>query len=347
MFELYVKIPPKGIEYPIKIGSNMMTRYLGKYSLPSVFTIIDKNILKLYPAIEPKGVYFTIDASEASKSLETVERILLWLKDNGAIRDSMIVSIGGGVTGDIAGFVAGIYMRGIRIVQVPTTLLAMVDSSVGGKTGVNMGGIKNNIGVFHQPSEVVIDTAFLKGLTDSEFLNGLTESIKIGAVVGSDLFYFIIENKRKILLRDDNIMGQLISKSCYLKASVVELDERENGIRKLLNFGHTIAHAIETDSGNSIQHGYAVAMGMVYESLYALKCGFTDQATYDLLTKTLLDFGYDIKYKPKNTDVFLNALKKDKKATCSGISLALTGEGLTGKIVDGIEPESLMELFSN
>ncbi|MBQ3033474.1 MAG: 3-dehydroquinate synthase, partial [Deferribacterales bacterium] len=252
---------------------------------------------------------------------------------------------GGGITGDTAAFAAAVYMRGIKVVQMPTTLLSMVDSAVGGKTGVNFCGVKNNIGAFHQPSRVIIDTDFLKTLSDSEFLNGFAESLKIAAVADMDFFDYLKNNKEHIIKRDAAVMENVIYRSCALKAAIVEADEKESGKRKLLNFGHTIAHAIEADSHHKIHHGYAVAMGMMYETKYALQKGIADEKVFNEIKNILLSYGYPLEYNPESRNVFMNALAKDKKAAKSGISLALTGSGMVGKIIDGVTVEELGALF--
>lgn len=340
---LSVSIKQPYSSYNISIASGTAQKLLQTYADSGCFFVVDSNVAVLYQDIIPKKNVFVFEASEEAKNLQSVEIILNWLKDNRSLRDSKLIVIGGGITGDTAGFAAAMYMRGIRLIQMPTTLLAMVDSSVGGKTGVNLGGIKNNIGAFHQPFEVVIDTDFIDTLSYAEFLNGFAESLKISCVYGGDFFHFLKDNQDLILKREKKILEKVISKSCELKAKIVERDEKEGGLRKLLNFGHTVAHAIETDSNYSIHHGYAVAMGMVYESFYALENGYTDEKTFDLIKNAVDSFGYEATYIPKNKDIFFNAISKDKKASLSGISLALAGPELMGKIVNDIQPEDLAE----
>lgn len=201
---------------------------------------------------------------EAYKTVATVERVLDKLVDSGANRDATIVALGGGVVGDIAGFAAACYMRGIDFIQVPTTLLAQVDSSVGGKTGVNHPGGKNLIGAFHQPQLVMIDTDTLKSLPDRELQAGLAEVIKYGAIADADFFSWLEENIEALLRRDAVALARAIRRSCELKAAVVAEDEREAGRRAILNFGHTFGHAIERCQGfGEWLHGEAVATGML------------------------------------------------------------------------------------
>jgi 3-dehydroquinate synthase len=201
---------------------------------------------------------------EAYKTLETVEDILDTLVENGANRDTTVVALGGGVVGDIAGFAAACYMRGVDFIQVPTTLLAQVDSSVGGKTGVNHASGKNLIGAFHQPRAVLIDTDTLKTLPDRELKAGLAEVIKYGAIVDADFFAWIEDNLEALIARDADALAAAVQRSCELKAGIVAEDERESGRRALLNFGHTFGHAIEHCQGyGEWLHGEAVAAGMV------------------------------------------------------------------------------------
>lgn len=348
MPNITVSIKPAGSAYAININETPASAAIKAHKAAGGFFVIDKNVAETYAGIMPCERAYIFQASEANKNLESVEKMLIWLKDSGALRDGRLMAVGGGITGDTAGFAAAVYMRGIKLIQMPTTLLAMVDSSVGGKTGVNLKGIKNNIGAFYQPMEVVIDTSFLKSLSESEILNGLAESIKISCVYGSDLFYFIAENKDHILNREEWAMVKLVETSCSLKAKIVERDEREGGLRKLLNFGHTVAHAIEADSDYAVRHGYAVAIGMVYESLFALENGYTDIETFDTIKNVAKSFGYPITYVPRSKKVFLSALQKDKKAVHTGVSLALAGPGMMGKIVDEINPADICEtVFKN
>src|SRR5690606_35352411 len=181
-----------------------------------------------------------------------------------ARRDTTVIALGGGVVGDIAGFAAACYMRGVALVQVPTTLLAQVDSSVGGKTGVNHAGGKNLIGAFHQPRLVLIDTDTLTSLPEREFRAGLAEVIKHGAIADAGFFYWLEQDIRKLLAKDPEALAHAIGRSCELNASVVSEDEKEQGRRALLNFCHTFAHAIENSLWyGECLHGEAVAAGMV------------------------------------------------------------------------------------
>jgi 3-dehydroquinate synthase len=201
---------------------------------------------------------------EEFKTVETVGRILDRLADNSANRDTTLIALGGGVVGDITGFAAACYMRGVDFIQVPTTLLAQVDSSVGGKTGVNHPRGKNLIGAFHQPKVVMIDTDTLKRLPDRELKAGLAEVIKHGAIIDAEFFAWLEDNIEALIARDPEALAHAIQRSCEIKAAVVTEDEREAGRRAILNFGHTFGHAIERCQGyGEWLHGEAVAAGMV------------------------------------------------------------------------------------
>ena len=259
--------------YPIVIGSGLLA---GRYELASFLPggdcliVTNETVAPLY--LERLAACFggknvtsiALADSEAFKTVAAVESVLDELVARGAGRDTAVVALGGGVVGDIAGFAAACYMRGVAFIQVPTTLLAQVDSSVGGKTGVNHPGGKNLIGAFHQPSIVLIDTDTLSTLPDREYRAGLAEVIKYGAIVDAGFFDWLEQNMRALIARDAAALAHAISCSCEIKARVVSEDERESGRRALLNFGHTFGHAIENSMGyGEWLHGEAVAAGMV------------------------------------------------------------------------------------
>ena len=345
MKSITVNILENKTNYNIFIGSDFIGDKLAKYEKDGAYFIIDSKVASLYKNIIPKERVFLFQAAEKNKTFLSLEKMLDFLRQHNALRDSTLVSVGGGITGDVAAFAASVYMRGIKLIQVPTTLLAMVDSSVGGKTAVNFKGIKNNIGSFYQPGMVLIDSNFLDSLTDKEYLNGLVESIKIAAIRDKEFFEYINANKSSILKRSKAIMEYIIAESCRLKAEIVEQDEKEAGIRKLLNFGHTAAHGIESDSNYKIHHGFAVALGMIYESKYALQNGYTDKETYEAVYGLLKSLKYPTHYEPKDIDKMLEAVSKDKKAGKNGISVAFSGKNMQGIIIHDIKPKELIDLF--
>ncbi len=345
MKSITVNILENKTNYNIFIGSDFIGDKLAKYEKDGAYFIIDSKVASLYKNIIPKERVFLFQAAEKNKTFLSLEKMLDFLRQHNALRDSTLVSVGGGITGDVAAFAASVYMRGIKLIQVPTTLLAMVDSSVGGKTAVNFKGIKNNIGSFYQPGMVLIDSNFLDSLTDKEYLNGLVESIKIAAIRDKEFFEYINANKSSILKRSKAIMEYIIAESCRLKAEIVEQDEKEAGIRKLLNFGHTAAHGIESDSNYKIHHGFAVALGMIYESKYALQNGYTDKETYEAVYGLLKSLKYPTHYEPKDIDKMLEAVSKDKKAGKNSISVAFSGKNMQGIIINDIKPKELIDLF--
>ena len=258
--------------YPILIGSGLLA---GNYDLAQFvggdcLVVSNMTVAPLYAEALREclgGVAVDVLAlpdGEQFKTRATLDVVLDRLVELGATRDTTVVALGGGVVGDIAGFAAATYMRGVGFVQVPTSLLAQVDSSVGGKTGVNHAGGKNLIGAFYQPRAVLIDTATLATLPDRELRAGLAEVIKYGAICDLGFFAWLEDNMAALTARDAGALGQAIRRCCELKAEVVAADEREAGRRAILNFGHTFGHAIERVQGyGDWLHGEAVAAGMV------------------------------------------------------------------------------------
>jgi len=280
MAELQVGLGERS--YPIYIkqgcmeslGSDLNGRKIGnKFAVVS-----DDRVAELYGSVlinslEDAGVdaaLFTFPAGEQNKTLQTVATLASQLAQAGFDRHDALIAFGGGVTGDIAGFLASAYMRGIPFVQVPTTLLSQVDSSIGGKTGVDIPEGKNLVGAFYQPKAVYIDIGLLKTLPEEELLGGLAEVIKHGIIRDKEFFSFLEKNRQSILDLDREMIEKTIYVCCRIKADVVEEDEREDGIRKILNYGHTIGHAVEGASDYSLIHGLAVSIGMVAASRLAV-----------------------------------------------------------------------------
>ncbi len=251
------------------------------------------------------SVIYTFPQGEKSKNFETYSALLKTLAENKFDRKDCVIAVGGGVTGDMAGFTAATYMRGISFYNIPTTLLSQVDSSIGGKTAIDFEGYKNLVGAFYQPEAVIIDPNVLKSLGERQFNNGLAESIKMAATSDSDLFSLLENNDAK------DIIDVVIEKSLLIKKAVVEEDEKETGLRKVLNFGHTIGHAIETVTGlEELYHGECVALGMMYMS-----SGEAKEKIKNLLIKNNLptSTGFD-------TEKVFEALQHDKKAAGNGVN---------------------------
>ncbi|MBU0483288.1 MAG: 3-dehydroquinate synthase [Proteobacteria bacterium] len=256
----------------------------------------------------------TFPRGEANKNLKTVADLASKLARLGVDRKDALVALGGGVTGDITGFLASSYMRGIPFVQVPTTLLAQVDSSVGGKTGVDIPEGKNLVGAFYQPKCVYIDSTVLKSLPDDELLNGLAEVIKYSVIYDADFFTYLEVNRAAILALDLPIMEKVIAKCCKIKAEVVAADERESDLRRILNFGHTLGHAVEAASGYCLAHGMAVAIGMRTVCDIAVGKGIFSEDEAGKVGRLIADYGLPIKV-PAEYDrlVVKSYLKTDKK----------------------------------
>jgi len=294
--------------------------------------ITDSNVMPLHAAplaarLERAGrrvETFVFEAGEASKTRATKERIEDAMLGAGLGRDTVVLAMGGGVAGDLAGFVAATYLRGVPVVGLPTSLLAMVDASVGGKTGVDHPLGKNLIGAFHQPSAVFADVACLATLPDREYRNGLAEMVKAGVVGDTALLDALTADPGRVRARDTGLMTDLIARACAIKARVVGADEREGDLRKILNFGHTIGHALEAVTGYAIPHGEAVSVGMVAEARIAVRLGLASGATATAIETALVSLGLPTALPPgASTAGILGAARHDKKARGGRTAYAL------------------------
>jgi 3-dehydroquinate synthase len=265
-----------------------------------------------------------IPNGESLKILDTVSRIYDFLIEYNYSRESSLVALGGGVVGDITGFAAATYMRGINYVQVPTTLLAMVDSSVGGKTGVNHPLAKNIIGAFYQPKMVFIDTAMLKTLDPREFRAGFAEVIKHAVIWDAEFFEYLEKNVARIFALDPESLRPVVKTCCSIKARVVEEDEREAGVRAILNLGHTIGHALEAVTRYRVYlHGEAIAVGMVAACRIAVKMGMFSNAEAARVERIILQSNLPHHIRQADPDDILERLKKDKKVRDSKVRFVL------------------------
>ena len=263
----------------------------------------------------------TFPPGERNKTLKIFSALSERMLKLGFDRESRVLAIGGGVTGDMAGYVAGTYMRGLPFVQVPTTLLAMVDSSIGGKVAVDLKAGKNSSGLFYQPEAVLTDVRFLSTLSDDEFNNGMAEVIKHGIIRDPSYFEFIEKNAGKIKARDPKALVEMILGSCRIKTDVVSRDEAEKGLRRILNFGHTVGHAVESLHHFRLKHGAAVAFGMKIESGIAVALGLLKQPEFERINAVLENFGMaEIRY---STGSLVKLMLKDKKNTDGKITLVL------------------------
>jgi 3-dehydroquinate synthase len=268
-----------------------------------------------------------IPDGEQYKTLDWANAIYSALLINSFDRKSALVALGGGVIGDLTGFAAATFMRGVPFIQVPTTLLAMVDSSVGGKTGVNHAMGKNMIGVFYQPKKVLMDLDVLKSLPQAEFLAGMAEVIKYGVIRDSSFFEYLDKERENILALDRVALSHIIQRSCEIKAEVVSEDEREHGLRAILNFGHTVGHAIETAQNYTMRHGEALAIGMVYASKLANKTGLCNASVPERVERLIRSYGLPtnlaaLSRKPSITEL-MEAMRIDKKAEGGKVKFVL------------------------
>jgi 3-dehydroquinate synthase len=276
-------------------------------------------------------------AGEQHKTRESWAALTDALLERRFGRDGCVVALGGGVTGDLAAFVAATYMRGIPVVQVPTTLLAMVDASIGGKTGVDAPAGKNLVGAFHHPRAVIMDPEVLQTLPDVEFRAGLVEAVKHGAIADAGYFWGIEEAAERIFSRDPVALTRLVERSVEIKAGVVAEDPYERGARKALNFGHTVGHALETLRGYSLPHGFAVAIGMVAEAEVGEAAGITEPGTAEALRRVLTRLGLPVEL-PADVpaEAILATARLDKKARQSRIRYTLLARlGAVARMPDG------------
>lgn len=278
-----------------------------------------------------------IPDGEEFKNIDTLKDLYGHLIAAGLDRGSFVLALGGGVVGDIAGFAAATYLRGIPFVQVPTTLLAQVDSSVGGKTGINHEKGKNLIGAFYQPVSVLVDVATLATLPEREYVSGMGEVVKYGVTLDGDLFDFIFDNAPRILARDTDCLLKVIPRCCELKASIVAQDERETGLRAVLNYGHTFGHAVETLTGyTEYTHGEAVAIGMVQAAKISEHLGYAEKAVTERIIALLEALGLPTRLPVFSAPAYKDALLRDKKVRDKGLSF-VCNKGLGDFHIDRVD----------
>jgi len=336
MERLYINLGEKS--YWINIGDDLLGSIFNNVGHADRWVIItDENVDKLYgqkvmDAFKGKEVFkYVITPGESSKNIETVIDIISFMLEKQMTRKSKLIALGGGVVGDISGFCASIYMRGMEWVQVPTTLLAQIDSSVGGKTGVNMPQAKNIVGTYSQPKSVVIDLNVLKTLSKKELISGIGEVIKYGVIYDNQFLKYIGENFNDILSLNEDVMKYIIKRCCEIKAYIVSKDEKEEGLRKILNYGHTIGHALESITKyEKYTHGEAVIVGMYYEAKMALVMGLIDKNYFDEIVKVIEKTNVDLDISMFSKDILVNIMSYDKKNLKDKISFILPYE--SGKV---------------
>lgn len=316
--------------YPIFIRDGMLNdagRDLRERKVAKRYGVIsDDHVASLYgaqlmAALSDAGLaaeLITFPRGEKNKNLQTIATLSSELAAKNFDRKDGLIALGGGVTGDITGFLASVYMRGIPFVQVPTTLLAQVDSSVGGKTGVDIPEGKNLVGTFYQPMAVYIDPGVLRTLPKQELLGGLAEVIKYGVIADGDFFRFLADNRTAILAMDNTIITETIARCCEIKARVVEQDEREGDLRRILNFGHTIGHAIEAASDFKLIHGLAIGIGMAAVARLSARTGHLTPEVAAQITSLIQSFGLPIDIPAELDPVRIKGYLQTDKKTVGG-----------------------------
>jgi 3-dehydroquinate synthase len=348
--------------YPIRIGAGLVDTpetWRGAIRGGHALIVSDDNVAPLYaqrlrdalehaPGASVRHDALVLPAGEAHKNLDAVSQVLDALARLGATRDACVLALGGGVVGDIAGFAAACWMRGIDFVQFPTTLLAMVDSSVGGKTGVDHPAGKNLIGAFHQPRAVVADLDTLATLPGRELRAGLAEVVKTACIGDADFFDWLEVHADALLARDTEALTHAIARCCRFKAGVVERDEREAGERALLNFGHTFGHAIETETGyDTLLHGEAVAIGMVLAARLSARLGMTDDAGTERLVALLERLGLPASVPPGLApDALLARMQLDKKNRAGALRLILWRGTGRAEIADNVDADAIRAILA-
>ena len=355
------------LDYPVMVGSGLLAALpslLSEYAPAHRYCLIaDATVAELYgrrvrEELEGSGTkcdLITFPPGEASKNRSGWADITDAMLAAGMGRDAAVLALGGGVTGDLAGFVAATYLRGVPVVQVPTSLVAMVDSAVGGKTGVDAPAGKNLVGAFHPPRLVVADTATIASLPRSERAQGLVEAVKHGAIVDATYLDDLEADLLALLDGDANVTTQAVLRSVAIKAQVVGEDERESGVREILNFGHTLGHALEAGADYLLPHGTAVGMGMVLEARLGEALGVTRTGTANRLAGIVVQLGLPLSPEsPTARDTVLGFVRSDKKARRGRVRYVLLeelgrvarAEGWSREVPDE-EVESLLESWAS
>ena len=333
-------IKTKSSEYPIIIGCNLIKSLLNitkknELNFNKCLLVVDNKVPKKFikeiklSLAKKKKVIYLFNSKEANKDLKNLNKILEILLQNNFHRNDCLISIGGGITGDISGFAASIFKRGIKFINIPTTLLAQVDSSIGGKTGVNTKIGKNLLGSFYQPNLVLTDINFLKTLPKREIICGYAEILKHSLILDKKFFLFLNKNSKQILNLNNLLVQKAIYKSCLIKKKIVEKDEKEKNLRKILNFGHTFAHAYEGTMkfSKKLNHGEAVLLGINSAITFSVNKKLLIEKDFFLIKNHLKNLNLPNKiskyFKKKDVSNILNFMQKDKKNNNNKINLVL------------------------
>jgi len=335
-----IQINTPGAKSEILVGADWES-VSGMLPEKGVVIVTDENVRRLYGSRFPDFPVLAITAGEKSKKLEVIGHLAERLLDEGVDRSGFILAVGGGVVCDIAGFLTSIYMRGIRCGYVSTSLLSQVDASTGGKNGVNLGENKNILGNIRQPEFVICDTAMLRTLPDQEYLSGLAELIKTAVIGDIELFELIERNYEKIMDRDQELLIVLVARSVNFKASVVSADEREEGLRRILNFGHTYGHALELQK--SLRHGFAVASGMELATEFSFERGLISSVEKDRIISLLERFSLLDKHNIPDDNI-RQLILHDKKKKGTNIHFIFT-EGIGKALVERVSVDEVVDFY--
>ena len=352
-----VKVELGTNSYEIYVGSGLLAQ-TGRWLKESGFSgklviITDPTVKGLYgealnQSLDKDGfsvITLLVPEGEEQKSLETAGRLYHELTNCYAERTTPILALGGGVIGDLTGFVAATYQRGVPLIQIPTTLLAQVDSSIGGKVAVDHGQLKNKIGAFYQPRLVIADINTLKTLPTNELANGLAEVIKSAAIQNKEFFAFLEKNLDRIKSLDEGALEEIVFQSVKIKAEIVEKDEKDLGLRSVLNYGHTIGHAIESVSDFKVEHGRAVAIGMLAAARISNKMGILDENELIRLKGVIEKAGLPIDMPSLEVEKIIQAMKHDKKVRQDKIRFVLLKSIGSVFITDEVSPSLVEEVL--
>jgi 3-dehydroquinate synthase len=340
--------------YEVRVGPGLLSqagRWLSELGFGNKLVIItDPSVNRLYGEMLNRALTefdFNVNTllvaeGEDQKSLETAGRLYHQLTDCYTERSTPILTLGGGVIGDLGGFVAATYMRGVPLVQLPTTLLAQVDSSIGGKVAVDHERLKNKIGAFYQPKLVIADTDTLKTLPAKELANGMAEVIKSAAIRSKEFFAYLEGNLDRIKSLDENVLEEVVFQTASIKAEVVEKDETDLGLRNILNYGHTIGHAIESVTDFSMGHGSVVAIGMVAAATISNRMGMLDKNDLHRLKNVIVSTGLPTKLPNIKVEKIVQAMRHDKKVSQDRIRFILLKSLGSALVSDDVSP-SLVE----
>lgn len=337
-------------KYKVYVGSGLLNKLEGIIDIKQYSKVIVVTDDKIPGHLLENFEKISISSGEENKTIETVKEIWEQLLKLGADRKTLVTNLGGGVIGDMGGFAASTYMRGVKFLQVPTTLLSAVDASVGGKVGIDFAGVKNLIGSFNQPIGVLIDIDTFDTLPDREFISGFGEIIKHGVIADSQYFNEVTSKKPREYSKEELI--KIVKRSCEIKAEIISSDEKESGDRKKLNFGHTIGHAIESFSlttENPLLHGEAVSIGMVAEAKISSEMGLVTEDVVAQIRQVLEHASLPVNYKTSEVNALLDLISKDKKAEAGKVNWTLIkgiGEAVINQTVEDEEVRTALQFIS-